>query len=444
MNKKEFFFKAMLAEEYKRVAWVFSAFSILKEDVDSWKEDPYPYRIVQTPSKFFFVDPDNRDGQGNSQLTVIEDSEPNTPLFGLQEEISVSQTETQLNLGVDRLVTTYGLLLLNYTVIYYPFKTKVTYINKEFRPKTVEKLIVDRFKDNPENDADRNDQDIYVDEYLKYCEGVSFLETLSQVFTHSITEVGLLPAPGRKEFKKELLKKYEGKLHDPVEMAKFEAELKAFDTEYIKKDPSYGKFMSGKVANSRMKAYMTQGGESNSFVQSMTVTPIINALEDGIPLDEEGFTAISNTIRYGSFSRGSETVNGGVTAKALMRAADNWRITEGDCGSQLGIRRFYSEKEISNIVGRYLIVKGQPVLIETIDQAKPYASQNLIVRSPQYCRRLGTQTCEVCAGKALSKFPTGLPIPLMEVSGGILTDSLKLMHNTALVTEEMNLASVIT
>ena len=33
MNKKEFFFKAMLAEEYKRVAWVFSAFSILKEDI---------------------------------------------------------------------------------------------------------------------------------------------------------------------------------------------------------------------------------------------------------------------------------------------------------------------------------------------------------------------------------------------------------------------------
>jgi hypothetical protein len=82
--------------------------------------------------------------------------------------------------------------------------------------------------------------------------------------------------------------------------------------------------------------------------------------------------------------------------------------------------------------------------IETIEQTKQYASQNLIVRSPQYCRRLGTQTCEVCAGKALSKFPTGLPIPLMEVSGGILTDSLKLMHNTALVTEEMNLSSVIT
>ena len=436
MSPNEYLQLSIQNKNYKKKAWIISCFAVTQE-TEKQKEQQYPGKLIREPFGLFTY---TEDGE---KVQIKSDRPLNQPLFYVKDRVVITPDWIP-SLKEAKLETSIGTLLVNLICLYEAFGEKFPYKAGSFSPRKLEDEIALKLQSNPKQGQAKDSSLYYVDEYLKYCEGVSFLETLSQVFTHSITEVGLLPAPGRKEFKKELLKKYEGKLHDPVEMAKFEAELKAFDTEYIKKDPSYGKFMSGKVANSRMKAYMTQGGESNSFVQSMTVTPIINALEDGIPLDEEGFTAISNTIRYGSFSRGSETVNGGVTANALMRAADNWRITEGDCGTQLGIRRFYTEKEISNIVGRYLIVKGQPVLIETIDQAKPYTSQNLIVRSPQYCRRLGTQTCEVCAGKALSKFPTGLPIPLMEVSGGILTDSLKLMHNTALVTEEMNLASVIT
>ena len=436
MSPNEYLQLSIQNKNYRKKAWIISCFAVTQE-TEKQKQEHYTGKLIREPFGLFTYLEDGEKVQIKTERPL------NQPLFNVKDRITITSAWIS-SLKENSLETSIGTLLVNLICLYEAFGSKFPYKPGVLSPRKLEDEIAKKLQSNPKLGESKDPNFYYVDEYLKYCEGVSFLETLSQVFTHSITEIGLLPAPGRKEFKKEILKKYEGTLHDPVEMAKFEAELKAFDTEYIKQDPSYGKFMSGKVANSRMKAYMTQGGESNSFVQSMTVTPIINALEDGIPLDEEGFTAISNTIRYGSFSRGSETVNGGVTAKALMRAADNWRITEGDCGTTLGIRRFYKDNEIQNIVGRYLVIKGQSVLIETIEQAKQYASQNLIVRSPQYCRRLGTQTCEVCAGKALSKFPTGLPIPLMEVSGGILTDSLKLMHNTALVTEEMNLSSVIT
>lgn len=421
---------------YKRKAWIISVFSVTQES-DGQKSQVYPGKLIREPFGFFTLSKENEKIQIETQNPLTE------PLLSIKERLTItpawipSLKEASLEVSV-------GTLLVNLICLYEAFGEKFPFKAGRFSPKDLEKEIVKKLKSNPKVGEARLKDVYYVDEYLKFCQGVLFLESFTQVFTHSITRQGLLPAPGRKAFRESLLKKYGDTLHNPVEMAKFEAELADFDKAYLKSDPAYGKFMSGKVAKSRMKAYMTQGGESNNFVQSMDVVPIIQPLEEGIPLDKDGFTAISNTIRYGSYSRGSETVNGGVTAKALMRAADNWKITEGDCGAVIGIRRLYRENEIENIVGRYVIQGGKSVLIETIDDAKPLINQKITLRSPQYCRRAGTQTCEVCAGKALSKYPTGLPIPLMEVSGGILTDSLKLMHNTALVTETVHLPSVIT
>jgi hypothetical protein len=421
---------------YKKKAWVVSVFSVTQES-DEQKKNTYPGKLIREPFGFFTVSKENEKIQIDTKNPLTE------PLLSIKERLTITKAWIG-SLQEDALETSAGTLLVNLICLYEAFGDKFPYKAGTFSPGDLEKEIVKKLQSTPKAGSPREAGVYYVDEYLKFCEGILFLEGFAQLFTHSITRQGLLPAPGRKAFRDELVKKYGDTLRDPVVMAKFEAELSNFDKAYLKSDPAYGKFMSGKVAKSRMKAYMTQGGEANSFIQSMEVTPIVQPLEEGFPLDKEGFTAVSNTIRYGSFSRGSETVNGGVTAKALMRAADNWKITEGDCGTNLGIRRLYRESEINHIVGRYIVTGGKSVLVETPEQAKAFINQKIVLRSPQYCRRSGTQTCEVCAGLALAKYPTGLPIPLMEVSGGILTDSLKLMHNTALVTEVVHLPSVIT
>lgn len=418
-------------------AWIVSVFAVTRESEQQQKV-LYPGKLIREPFGLFTI---TEEGE-KVKIDAVR-TKGDAPLFTPKDPITITP-EWLSSVKVPSLETSVGTLLVNLICLYRPFGGKFPFKTGKFTPKGVEKEILAKLQSTPKDLSEKTAENYYVDELLLFSEGVLFLEGVSSLFSHSITERGLLPAPGRKAFKKEVLTKYQGKLHDPVEMAKFEAELQVFDDNYLKDDPAYGGFMSGKVAKSRMKSFMTQGGESNSFVQSMSVTPIVPALEDGIPLDQEGFTAVANTIRYGSFSRGSETINGGVTAKALMRAADNWRITPGDCETTLGIRRLYREKNIKNLVGRYILIGKELILVESVEQAKAYIGQKIVVRSPQYCRRTGTQTCEICAGLALSKYPSGLPIPLMEVSGGILTDSLKLMHNTALVTATMHLPSVIT
>lgn len=420
---------------YKSFAWIVSAFTVTRE-TEVQRANVYPGKLIREPFGLFVIDEDGE------RVQLKTSKKPDEPLFTKNDAFTI--TPAVLPWVKEPTPTTIGRLLLNLIAVYEPFQGKLSYINKPFSPSDVEKLIAPVLKSNPSPGEKEDPAAIYVRDNLRYGEAVSFLETLSSVFAHSITRVGLLPAPGRKEFKKELLKKYEGKLTDPVEMSKFEKELEQFDNEYLKQDPAYGKFMKGKVKASRMKSFMTQGGETNDFTGSMEVTPIIPALEDGIPLDKNGFTAIANTIRYGSFSRGAETVNGGVVAKALMRAADNWRITPGDCGTKLGLRRTYREHNIARLVGRSIIQDGKVVKVDSLDQAKAYIGRKIVIRSPQYCRRSGTQTCEVCATEVLSKYPQGLTIPLSEVSGGVLSDSLKKMHNTALSTAVLQLSDAVT
>lgn len=424
-------------ECYKRRAWFFSVFSVTKE-TEEQAADVYPGKLIREPYGFSVVLPTGE------KEKLETDRKPDAPLLNVSERLTIDHRYVSSILAGQKIETSIGTLLVNLICIHGPFKGKFPYKTGNFTPKDVEKEIASKLLSNPKPNEPRLDTAYYVDEQIEYAQGVSYLETLSVLFSHSVTKIGLMPAPGRQKFKADVLKRYEGKLQDPVEFAKFEAELGGFDKEYLKADPAYGKFMSGKVLNSRMASFMTQGGQANNFSEQLSVTPVVQSLEDGIPLDKEGFTAISNTIRYGSFSRGAETVNGGVVAKALMRAADNWRITKGDCGTKLGSRRLYKGNAVSDLKGRYLVLGNQVKLVETVEEAKSYINQKIVIRSPQYCRRPGGQTCEICAGVALSKYPTGLAIPLMEVSGGILNDSLKKMHNSKLRTVTADLTLLIT
>ena len=437
MTPNEFLLFSIKHNCYRLRAWLISILAVT-QDSEAQKADLYPGKLIREPFGFFMVN------AGNEKIKIETPVKSNAPLFSLRDKVTITP-EWVRSLQEPKLETTLGCLLVNLVCLVDPFDGRLPYRNGKFSPRDVEASLAPKLQSVLPEGTPKDPKFFYVDELWEFNKGVSFLESLSTIIAHSVTPAGLVGAPGRQAFKKELLKSYEGKLTDPVQMASFEKGLQDYDDAYLKaNDPSYGKFMSGKkVKGSRMAMFMTQGGESNGFVQDMNVTPIIPALEDGISLDADSFTATSNSIRYSSFARGAETINGGVVSKGLNRAADNWRITEGDCKTTLGTHHLYRGKDTKELVGRYIVLQGKPVLIEDEAQAAAYDGKGIIVRSPQYCSRPGTQTCTVCAGLALSKFPTGLPIPLMEVSGGILTDSLKVMHNSSLSTTTLSLESTI-
>jgi hypothetical protein len=421
---------------YLRKNWIFGIFAFT-QDSDVTKTQIYTGKLVREPYGVFTYN----DALERIQLDV--DPTSREPLFRPSDRIEITQ-ELVPSLRLPSIQTSVGTLLVNLVCLLEAFGSKFPYVDGKITPRMLEDLIAAKLKDTPKREEDRRDDYYYVDEYLRFCKGVSFLEPLCEVIAHSITRQGLMPAPGRQAFKEKLLKeKYEGKLTDPVMMSQFEKELEAFDSAYLASDPAKGKFMSGKVSKSRMKLFMTQGGEEDGFTGRQGVTPVIPSLEEGVPLKPEAFASLVNASRYGSFSRGAETVNGGVVAKGVGRAADAWRIVKGDCGTSFGIHRFYTTNDTDKLIGRYVIEGKSVVLIENSEQAKKYSARSVLVRSPQYCRSEGTTTCEICAGLALSKYPEGLSIPLMAVSGGILNDSLKKMHNNAVVTATMLLSETI-
>jgi hypothetical protein len=149
-----------------------------------------------------------------------------------------------------------------------------------------------------------------------------------------------------------------------------------------------------------------------------------------------------NGIRSASFSRGSETVKGGVAAKVLLRAANNFVINSNDCGSKLGIKRKYNETNVNALVGRYVISNGKSILVEDKQQASSYIGKEIITRSPAFCKEKGDVICKVCAGNNLASYPTGISIPLTEISSIILVASLKKMHASELKLGKLNLSEI--
>ncbi len=176
-----------------------------------------------------------------------------------------------------------------------------------------------------------------------------------------------------------------------------------------------------------------------------------NSLTEGWSTDPVEFTAAMNGLRVGSFSRGAETVKGGVSAKLLLRAANNFKIVDTDCGSQLGIKRHYTFNDWPQLVGRYELVNARgganspkmTLLIENKERLPNDLNHQLTLRTPMYCKLEGDNICKVCAGTKLSQYPTGITIPLTEISAIILTASLKMMHQSSLTTVKMNLQELI-
>lgn len=435
MTPQEYLKYAIEKKLHLDTAWYRYAFTVVRE-TDAQKAVKYPGKLVHEPFGFFCLN-------DNLESVKIETSvKPTEPLFAKKDVLTITKDWIP-TLQENSVETTVGRLILNLFLVE-AFGKKLPYINTKFTPADVEKKIASKLQSTPPEGKERQEDLFYVDEYLKFCECVSLISTLSTLFSNSISRVGTLPPPGRREFRAKILEKYQGRLHDPVEMSKFEEEMAEYDKEYLKNDPSYGTFMTGKTMKSRTKIFMSQGGEVNNFSKSMEVTPIIQSLEEGVAMDDKGFTASANTIRFGSFARGAETVNGGVVAKGLNNAADNWVVVEGDCGSKLGITRVYYGDDVKKLVGRIAIINEKMVPIESLDEARKFDGKAVILRSPQYCKMESTRTCTTCATPELSVYKKGVTIPLGEVSGGILSDSLKIMHDSSLTTAVMDLKQVLT
>lgn len=429
MKKKEFLKIAFEAQCYYEKDWIISCFCI---NTSKNERNLYPIREEWGVS---FM----RDGE----KIKIEDAKKDEPLFYFKEPIEVDQT--WLSNISKPIATTLGNLLVNAVCINYAFGNKIPYIEGPISVSNVENIVAKALVSNVKEGEQEDPRKIYVHEYIKFVDSLQFVSGLADISVWAATAKTMVPPDGLEEYKKKLLETtYAGKLHDPVEVAKFEKDLLKYDDEFLKDDPSYGVFMSGKIKNqSRKKMHLTIGSEL-TLNDAAVAKPIVASLNDGWSKDPEDFTNLMNGLRAGSYSRGVDTIKGGVAAKMMLRAANAYSLKDTDCGSKLGITRVFFKDNINELVGRYIVVNGKPVLIDE-EKANNLLGKELQVRSPMYCQLKEDNTiCRCCAGERLFIYPNGVSIPLIEKSGIMLNAAMKKMHSSGTKIVEMDVERAFT
>lgn len=439
MHKLDYFLKAIKSNCHENKAWVISCFAVTHEDVKAWERDPYPYRVVQTPLGSYFVDPDVL--QPNPiNLTPIEGYSIGTPIFGFKDRILLKAGDVE-NLDTD-IETTLGNLLFNIICLVNAFGKKIPYINKNVSVSDLENTIAANLYDTPKEGEVREETKLYVDEYLKFVNGVFYLTNFSQLCVWGATEKVLTPPPGIVEFKEQLLKKYEGQLHDSSIIAKIDDELIKFDAEYLKGDPGENFLISAKSRKIvRKRKFLMYGGEAG-LDESTRIDPITNSLDQGWQLEK--FPTMNNALRAGTFNRGAQTELGGESVKWLLRASSNIVVASDDCGTKIGKPFNVTEKNFKKIIDFTILVKGESLSILNEDEAGTYIGKSIMIRSPMYCRMDKTDFCKACVGRKLSENPTGLSMTISEYGSAFLSLFMKAMHGKSLDMVKISVKESIT
>ena len=411
---------------YRRIDWFTTAFAVFREAEDAWEKDKFPGRIVSKPWGYSFVNQE-------LELERIDDAKPGEPLFAMLEELTVDPTWLP-NIKAPTL-TLVGSLMANAILLVESFGSKIPYMAENISITEIEMFIIQN------RGTEKEPEKIQIQEYQKMGQGVELMKMLHSFSVYSLTRKNTTKPTGLDEYKAKLIAEYGDKLKDPVYLAEFEDKLKAFDTEYLKGDPTLGKLVSGKIKNNgRRKLFLSSGAEGGL---GREMVPITESLIEGVPLNPKNFAATVNGSRSGSYFRGVDTVKGGVSFKILIRVLSSFKVVPGDCGSLYGLETYFTKKNIETLVGRRLL-DGKGTVIENITDAQNYLGKKLKLRSVIRCKSAGQTFCEVCAGPRLSMFKEGLAIPATDVTSTVLAASMAAMHKNTTTTTKLRYKQSLT
>lgn len=432
ISLKEYLKYSIDKQDVLKLEWVVSMFSILMEDSSYIKLGLKKEFVVKVDGVEY----------------TLENIKQGQPIINPTDIIEVDKGY-MVNI-TENTKTTVGKILLNYVLLVYNFKHKVPYQNTTFTVSDIEnKYIVKLLKDKEDI---KQGEDIYItiEEYLSFIDSAVYLENWADVVSTSSTEKSILPPPGIEEYRKkvinEAIKEHgEDALNDYSVIVEIENKLKAYDREFLKDDPSYGKLLDGKMLNnSRKKLYLMTGAAKN-FKEHNSAELLDKPLADGWDDDPVKLTEQFNSIRHGSYSRGKETFKGGLTAKILLRATSSMLIEKNDCKTP-GYKNWVINKNNAKaLIGRYIMIGSSPVLLEDESVVNKYINTEVKLRSPMYCLPKNSENiCPICAGLGLSDNENSIPLLITSIGEVMLKSSLKKVHNNNVSTVKLDLNEAIT
>lgn len=439
MKRLDYFLAAMAAGLYRKRDWVVTAFAVTQEGPDEYKKDPYPYRIVQTRSGTFYVNPEN-----TSEILPLEEVAPNMPPFAKQDKVTLPAGALP---NLDREVTTsYGNILANCVLLVYPFGGKLPYVEGRMKPGKLESMIEPLLADDPMSEPEKaailekKPNTIFVYEFLKFANAMTYISSFANLWVSGGTRKALLPPPDVEALRDALFQKYgidpANPNTDPTKVAQVVKELVAHDAKFLEGDDTMNFLLAKKNFEViRAKKYLMVGAEAGlGDGQSVELVP--KSLHEGWDIDR--LPAMVNNLRAGSFNRGAETMKGGEAVKWLLRASSNVNILPTDCGSEMGTEVVLDEVNAKRYLN-FHAVSGKPgVPAVKLDESTigQYLGKTLTIRSMMYCKLSMTDYCAVCAGPRLAENPTGASSAISQLGSTMMLMFMKAVHGKALILQK--------
>ncbi len=435
LTKLEYLRLAIASNKIEDKTWYFSCFAIpiLKQESD-WATKCKQFDIVTQLDGLYYVET----GVGGELiLEKISDYVKDEPLYRFQDMVTIdpswgpfitSKTETKL-----------GVLIVNALILYPAFKNKLGYINETIKIGNIEKLLAERVV----SDKDAKETDITVTEMIKCFDRFSFLTNLANIINISATKKAITPPPNILKIKQEMMKEYEGQLHDPVKLVELEQRLIKIDNEYLADDPAAKNIFNSKSKTARKKSFLIYG-DTMDFEKSTNAKTVSGSLLEGLSTDPEDFPKYMNDLRVGSFARGGSTQLGGYTYKILQRSLSNLSISPVECNTKRGLKRVITSYNVNKLLNRYVAIGGKWTLIESIDEAKKLMDKEVMIRSSMYCTSPKSTICYKCMNEMYKNIPTGVTNIASELSGTILGMFMKLTHGKINESTTINMKDLVT
>lgn len=420
MLKKDYFLQSLHANAHYEREWVIRAFSIAVSPAD---EKPYRLRHTKDAVEVYVPTSDT-----SWRWEPLDDVKPYDIPFIYHEHCGLLQKGDIANIDRDIPDSTWGDLLINARVLVYACGDIIPYMVGPFSPHDIENIFVKRMKDNPVNGEDPVPGELYVFHWLKVGKAVGDLDGL-EFFIPSVTEHALQAYPGMQEDRAALLAAYTSdELRDPVIQAKIQNELVAKYKAYLKGDPSEGFIFKDKTISTSLKQMFLIHGPEAGFSEGGEAVLVPNSLDEG--LDVKYFPEMMNSQRAGAYFRGAMTALAGTDVDLSGRIFQNCRIQPKFCGTKdvllnVPVTHFYME--------RWMRIDGERVQL-TEANIEHYKDTRQDFYDPSFCKTSENDTCPVCIGGRLARYPTSLGSACAEKQSMLMSVMMASAHAKQLKT----------
>ena len=350
------------------------------------------------------------------QLAFIKLSDDSSdPVYDMGDKFYITNGMIANYTASEKLLTDVGKFLCNYIFLADPFKDVIPYQNKLMKADDLDGLVA---KAILEKKAGRK-------EYNRYINNGFWFGQDGTIATQSLSPKSLGTDPAIAKRKKELLKQYRDKLHEPAVLAKIEKELVDMDRAYIKGDESEAFWEaagSKAYTEQRKKMYIMFGSMPDFAKKSNKINLIESSMTEGYK--PQDMATLANEIRRGAYDRGKGTADGGTESKFITRVFQSVKITMDDCGTKRCLTVPVTENNYKMYTGRFT-ADGK---IYTEDELKGLIGKEIKIRSPMYCE-CKDGYCYACCGDIIKKLHSeNVGLQTLTIAEGMIGAAMKSMH----------------